>query len=106
MPKIPDVNREAKASKAIQLAEGLKSSGSGSSHQTTKKTTRGGTVQAATSRSRDVSPNLEGQKGPRLRLSQPQSVTQLRIAQAALDELEDQESLPLLILILCLKNWG
>lgn len=60
MPKISDANRKAKASRAIQLAEGLKSSGSASGHQTTKKTTRGGTVQAATGRSRDISPNLGG----------------------------------------------
>ena len=38
MPKISDANRKAKPSRAIQLA-GLKSSGSGSGHQTTKKTT-------------------------------------------------------------------
>ena len=33
MPKISDADRKAKASKAIQLAEGLKSSGSGSGHR-------------------------------------------------------------------------
>ena len=76
MPKISDADRRAKASKAILLAEGLKSSKSRStSHQSTKKTTRGGTVRPATGRSRDVSPNLGGQKAPRLYLTQPKSVT-------------------------------
>lgn len=92
MPKISDADRRAKVSKAILLAEGLKSSKSRSTSP--KKTTRGGTVQAATGRSRDVSPNLGRQKAPRLRLTQPKSVIQLRKGQAALDELEDQESLP------------
>lgn len=84
MRKISDANRKAKASRAVQLPEGLKSSGSRFGHQITKKTTQGGTVQAATDRSRDISPSLGGQKGPQLHLSRPKSVTQLRIAQAAL----------------------
>lgn len=38
-------------------------------------------------------PNLRGQKGPCLCLSQPKSVTQLRIVQTVFDERENQESL-------------
>lgn len=41
MPKISDAAEKTKALKAIQLAKGLKSAGSGSGRQTTKRTTRG-----------------------------------------------------------------
>ena len=93
MPKISNANRKARAFRVIQLIESLKSSRSGSGYQTTKITTQKDKVQAATGQSKDISPNFEGQKKPRLRLSQLKSVIQLRIAQAILDELEDQESL-------------
>lgn len=85
-----DVDKRAKTSKAILLVKNLKFSRSRfTCYQTSKKTTWSGIVQATTDQSRDVSPNLGGQKVPRLCLTQPKSVTQLRIAQAVLDKLED-----------------